>query len=172
MEGILRGLEALHALGVFHRDLKPGNVLLRSSGEPVIADFGLARMHGLSSMSLPDEIMGTLPYMSPEQLRGAPVDARTDIYSFGVLSFQLLAGALPYPGDSFQDFVTSVKDGSSARVELLPSALLPLVARCVLACIERDVARRPPSARAVLEALQAAVPGSTIEPAGHCEDRA
>jgi tetratricopeptide (TPR) repeat protein len=166
MEGLLRGLEALHALEVYHRDLKPGNVLLRLDGSPVIADFGLARMHGLTSMSLPAEVMGTLPYMSPEQLRGAPVDERADIYSFGVLSFQLLAGALPYPGDSFQDFVAGVKLGNTPRLELLPATLPDALLRCVLRSIERDPARRYSSARAALEDLKAVAPGSTLGVSG------
>ena len=166
MEGLLRGLEALHALEVYHRDLKPGNVLLRPDGSPVIADFGLARMHGLTSMSLPAEVMGTLPYMSPEQLRGAPVDERADVYSFGVVAFQLLAGALPYPGDSFQDFVAGVKLGDTPRLELLPPDLPAAMLRCILRSIERDPGRRYPSARAVLEGLKAIVPGSTLGSSG------
>jgi tetratricopeptide (TPR) repeat protein len=155
MAGILHGLEAVHALEIHHRDLKPGNVLLRADGSPVIADFGLARMRGLATMSLPAEVMGTLPYMCPEQLRGAPVDARADIYSFGVLAFQLLAGSLPYPGDSFQDFVAGVELGNRPRVDLLPGAVPPALVRAILKSIERDPDRRHTSVGAVLETLKA-----------------
>jgi tetratricopeptide (TPR) repeat protein/tRNA A-37 threonylcarbamoyl transferase component Bud32 len=163
--GLLRGLSALHALDVCHRDLKPGNVLLRTNGAPVIADFGLARMHGLTSMSIPAEVMGTLPYMPPEQLRGTPVDERADIYSLGVVAFQLLAGGLPYPGDSFQDFVANVRTASAPRIELLPREAPAALLRCILRCIEREPARRYPSAGAVLDDL-----AQLREISGGCEE--
>src|SRR5438876_5719498 len=105
---MLRGLEAVHQAGVIHRDLKPGNVMLvpADSGVPrvVLMDFGLARVdtHAavVDDITGSQEMLGTLAYMAPEQLAGASVSPRTDLYAFGVIWFELLAGRRPFPSGS------------------------------------------------------------------------
>ena len=107
---IASGLEAAHGRGVVHRDLKPSNVRVTPSGEVKILDFGLARVW-TQALQEPDHdaleyrtsegrIMGTTPYMSPEQGQGKPVDPRSDLFSFGVLLYQLTTGRLPFTGSS------------------------------------------------------------------------
>src|SRR5262249_53078922 len=93
------GLGAIHERGLIHRDVKPSNVLLDSSGRAKIADFGLA---GLSDekVALPHLTPGTPPYMSPEQFRGEPLDGRTDLYGLGIVLYQLLTGETPFRGQS------------------------------------------------------------------------
>lgn len=92
-----------HQRGVIHRDLKPSNILVEADGSPKVLDFGLARPTGISEqlVSMTGQILGTLPYMSPEQTRGNPddIDIRTDVYSLGIILYEMLTGAYPYPVD-------------------------------------------------------------------------
>ena len=97
MEDLLAGLQFSHERGVVHRDIKPANVMLTSAGQAKIADFGIARIES-SSMTQAGTLLGTPAYMSPEQFMGQVVDARTDIYSSGVLLYQLLTGERPFEG--------------------------------------------------------------------------
>jgi serine/threonine-protein kinase len=97
MDGVLAGLQYSHERGVVHRDIKPGNVILAADGKIKIADFGIARIEN-SSMTQAGTIMGTPAYMSPEQFMGQTVDARTDLYSAGVMLYQLLTGERPFEG--------------------------------------------------------------------------
>jgi serine/threonine protein kinase len=98
----LTGLEAAHRQGLVHRDIKPNNVLLEaSSGRAMLVDFGLVRrIDGGTQHTATGVVMGTVDYIAPEQARGQPVDGRTDIYSLGVMFYQLLAGRLPFQGDT------------------------------------------------------------------------
>ena len=97
---IARGCSAIHELGIVHRDLKSQNVIVDESGAVAIVDFGLARWNLGNGFTLDSIILGTPQYMSPEQASGKPVDARTDIYSIGIIAFEALTGQLPFTGDS------------------------------------------------------------------------
>ncbi|MCB1822777.1 MAG: serine/threonine protein kinase, partial [Candidatus Competibacteraceae bacterium] len=100
---IAEALHYAHRRGVIHRDIKPQNILFRENGQPVLSDFGIAKTLGTSSiMTRTGLSLGTPRYMSPEQIRGQAVDARADIYSFGVLFYEMLTGNVPYMAeDSF-----------------------------------------------------------------------
>jgi tetratricopeptide (TPR) repeat protein len=95
---LLDGLSAAHARGVIHRDLKPANVLLDTSGHAYITDFGVARSLGATGMTQSGIIVGTPEYLSPEQARGDPADARSDLYTTGLILYEMLTGALPFSG--------------------------------------------------------------------------
>src|SRR5262245_34076669 len=98
-----QALDYAHARGVIHRDVKPSNILLDAEGQPVLADFGIAKLvqgDGDPNLTSVGMIMGTPAYMAPEQLTGQPPDARSDIYSLGVVLYQLLAGRAPFTGDT------------------------------------------------------------------------
>jgi CheY-like chemotaxis protein len=97
---IARGCSAIHELGIVHRDLKSQNVIVDANGAVAIVDFGLARWNLGGGFTLDSIILGTPQYMSPEQASGKPVDARTDIYSIGIIAFEALTGQLPFTGDS------------------------------------------------------------------------
>ena len=90
------GLEAARARGIVHRDIKPQNILIAHDGAAKVTDFGIGRTSDLSAMTRTGAIMGTPHYMSPEQAKGVEVDARTDIYSLGIVLYQMLTGELPF----------------------------------------------------------------------------
>ena len=97
---ITYALEAAHGRGVIHRDIKPHNILLTSTGDVKVADFGIARAAAYTSISQTSLVLGTASYMSPEQALGEPVDPRSDLYSLGVVLYEMLTGELPYTADN------------------------------------------------------------------------
>jgi serine/threonine-protein kinase PpkA len=98
---IARALDAIHSQGIVHRDLKPANILFRADGRPVIVDFGLARDLGMSStLTAHGQVLATPRYMSPEQCLGNPVDARADLYSLGVIFYEMLTGTKIFESES------------------------------------------------------------------------
>ncbi len=151
-EQVARGLAAAHAQGILHRDLKPENVLMRGDGTAVVADFGLALVPGESSAS--SDVAGTPLYMSPEQLRGETLDARSDVFALGLLGCELLTGKRPF-GDGPQVVVTTailrdppVQPAFSGLDSEVAGALVELL----LLALNKDPAERWQSAAAMANA--------------------
>ena len=153
---IASGLEEAHAKGVIHRDLKPANVMITPDGVVKILDFGLAKPYiddatsdGVSELQtvtggdLTREgvIMGTAPYMSPEQARGRKVDRRTDIWAYGCVLFEMVTGRRAFGGETMTDVLVSVVTGEPDW-SLLPSYTPPGVRRIVRRCLKRDPRNR------------------------------
>lgn len=144
------GLAAIHEVGIVHRDLKPDNLMLRQDGSLALADFGVAKQTVMKITDTGDgDIVGTPYYLSPEQALGQPVDARCDIYSLGVLAFELLTGRKPYHASSAQELL---RMHVHEPVPLLPPehAQLQAVMESMMA---KDRDQRYPSARTLLEDL-------------------
>ena len=140
---IASGLAAAHAAGVVHRDLKPENILLTRDGRAKILDFGLARMtqapgHPDTTMPAPftgpGVVMGTVGYMSPEQVRGLDADHRSDIFSFGVVLHEMLGGARPFEGETAVDTMQAILREDAPD---LPSTVPAGVRQVVSHCLER-----------------------------------
>jgi TolB-like protein/Flp pilus assembly protein TadD/tRNA A-37 threonylcarbamoyl transferase component Bud32 len=131
---IARGLAAAHEELIVHRDIKPGNVMLADHDTVKIVDFGLAKCTGRVRITDPTLSLGTPAYMSPEQIRGEEVDPRTDIWSLGVVIFEMLTGVLPFKGDTAAAVISSILNGeprSLGAFAQVPSKLSLLVARAL-----------------------------------------
>jgi len=164
-------LTAAHERGIVHRDLKPANVMLTGDGRVKVLDFGLARIgDGLaapasasldgtqaltmqSPVSSAGQVLGTAPYMSPEQVRGEVVDARTDLFSFGVMLFELLTGRRPFAGSSFADVSSAILRDTPPAVSSIRRDVPRDLDRIVSRCLEKDRDRRFQTAKDVRNEL-------------------
>jgi hypothetical protein len=151
MKQIASALEAIHAVGVLHRDLKPANVMLRADGSLCLIDFGLAKANELDAeLTGTREIFGTPYYMSPEQGHAELIDARSDLYSLGVVYFEMLTGRKPYTGASAMEVIYKHKRAELPALDAKYASYEPILKR-LLAKAPQD---RFQSAREVLEAAE------------------
>jgi len=150
------GLVAAHDKGVVHRDLKPDNVLIeRATGRAVITDFGIARSADDPSVTQVGSVVGTPRYMAPEQLAGREADARSDLFAFGIMLYEMTTGARPWVGDN----AIAIAVAQATRpVPPLPDSVPPSLAQLIARCLELEADRRPGSARAVADSLDAILP--------------
>ena len=152
---VAHGLRAIHEAGVVHRDLKTANLMRDQQGAVRVMDFGIAKQHGSSGVTVTatGSLMGTPEYMSPEQLRGDDVDFRSDLYSLGIVAYELFTGTLPFHGDTpVATIVKQLHDTPFLDRPALPTALRPVLARA----LAKDPADRYPSADDMLRAIEAA----------------
>jgi len=152
---ILEALRVLISLGIVHRDVKPGNILLEPTGGVKLADFGLALQSASAEtrMTVGEGVLGTLEYVSPEQALGEEVDGRGDLYSLGVVLFEMLTGKLPHAGSSALGSILGRLRAKAPDVRQLRPEVPFWLASIVAGLLEKDRSRRYPSADAVLADL-------------------
>jgi serine/threonine protein kinase len=154
-----RGLAYAHRNGVVHRDVKPGNLLRSRDNAVKLADFGIAKAAEQSDITKVGSVLGTAAYLSPEQARGEPAGPASDLYALGVVSYQLLAGRLPYEAASLTDLARLQETGPPPRLdELNPDVPRPL-AEAIMVALHRDPERRYADAADMEQALNDALQG-------------
>jgi eukaryotic-like serine/threonine-protein kinase len=153
IEQVCRALDSAHSEGVIHRDLKPQNIMRDGHGRIVVMDFGLARSLGDSGMTQTGAIVGTMEYMSPEQALGSTLDQRSDIFSVGLIFFELLTGKAPYHADTaIASLMKRTREDAQSASDVeasVPRSLSAIVSRC----LEREPANRYHSAVELLQQL-------------------
>jgi serine/threonine protein kinase len=153
---IAAGLDALHANGLVHRDVKPANILLDQSGTAFITDFGLAKDSQGSLLTRPGQALGSLDYMSPEQIRSEEVSAATDVYSLGCVMWECLCGAPPFADrQGMRVLWAHLQDAPPSPCERRPDVPAE-VGAAILRAVEKDPADRPQSASEFARLLRSA----------------
>ena len=147
---VCEGLACAHRNGIVHRDVKPANVRVSSSGEVKIMDFGLARL-GASTMTQSGRLLGTVQYMAPEQVQGGHVDHRADVFSVGAIAYELIAHRKPFEGETLPSVMFQIMQGTPDPAALPATPYSPGLERIVLKALARDREDRYPS----LDALRA-----------------
>jgi eukaryotic-like serine/threonine-protein kinase len=163
-----RGLDYAHRNGVVHRDVKPGNLLVSDSDVVKLADFGIARAADQSSITQVGSVLGTAAYLAPEQARGEEAGPRADLYSLGVVSYQLLTGRLPYEANSLSELAIKQQREAPTPADELNPRVPPELADAVGLALSLDKEERPANAMLLAEAVANGARG--IEPTGYETD--
>jgi serine/threonine-protein kinase len=167
-EKILEGVAFAHARGVIHRDIKPANVMIASGGRPLLTDFGLALMQDSERLTQTGQGAGTPAYMSPEQASGGTITAASDVYSLGIMLYEMITGRVPFEGDSYPQLLFKhIGEAPPDPRTLLPD-LDPVLHYVILRALSKDPADRFAQAGTMLAALRGTAPADG--PADHEKD--
>ena len=161
LDPVLSALAAVHAAGLVHRDLKPGNILLDGEGRPKVMDFGLAKGGSDASLTQEGVILGTPEYMAPEQAKGDPVGSPADVYALGVLAYQMVSGRLPFKGANTMATLRMHCQEEAPSLAAMAPGLSPAVEAWIGRAMAKDPRERFHDAGEMRRAMVAASGGST-----------
>ncbi len=159
--GVARGLQLAHQKGIIHRDIKPSNIMVADNDTPKIMDFGLARIGSGMDITKSGTTVGTVSYMSPEQIAGKHVDHRSDIWSFGVLLYEMFTGHLPFPGSYERATLNAILTADPKPMSSLNANIPAGLDALVMKMLHKDAAARPQSMVDVIDVLKRDDPGRT-----------
>jgi len=163
---VSRALAYAHTHGVVHRDIKPENILIDSaSGRAMVTDFGIARLAEASPLTATGQVLGTVYFMSPEQVASDALDGRSDLYSLGVVGFVALSGRYPFDGATASAVLVAHVTKAAPRLQDVAPQIPDAVARIIDRCLQRDPSARFPDGDSLARALDDARAGATVQPA-------
>ena len=160
---VAEGLQEAHSKGIVHRDIKTGNVMLTEEGKAKIVDFGIAKLAGQSRITKPGSTFGTFAYMSPEQARGEDTDNKTDIWSLGVLFYEMLTGELPFQGENEAAVIYSILNEEPKAIQKYRSDVPDNIITLISLLLQKDLTQRISSAKEFVKQLKAKSPKKAID---------
>lgn len=160
---VAAGLAHAHRNGVVHRDLKPGNVLFDGEGRAKVADFGIARVQGIDTLTEAGTVLGTAAYMSPEQVAGEQAAPESDVYAFGVLLYRMLTGRLPFESENALELAAMQRDVPAPPIRSIRPDVPADLAALTTAALAKDRSARPPDGAALVAAVEPPeLPGTAV----------
>jgi len=151
---IAAGLQAAHQKGIIHRDIKSSNIMIKKDGQVKIMDFGLAKIAGHSDLTKTGTTLGTVGYMSPEQARGQEVDQRSDIWSYGVVLYEMLTGVLPFNGDYEAVTIYNILNEEPKAIRLFRKNVPNDITSLISDLLKKNVNQRVKSTQEILQRLE------------------